>query len=122
MKAFVLKWQWQIVCAAILAGELIAAVAGGWRGSAGLAMGIAATWFGSWALWAVLGVVGDAVRQAPVVRTGTTVIVMAFLLKLPVLIGMGFLSHKLGGAAFTCFLAGLGMVYFAVVGWAVART
>ena len=87
-----------------------------------MGIGVGATWFNTWALWAMIGLLGNAVRESKSAKGGTALIVTAFMVKLPILVGLGLLTRMIGGASLPCFVAGLGMVYFALIGWACARS
>ena len=102
-------------------GALGCAAYGSLAGQAGYALGLLGTGFSVAALWGVVKLVGrSATPDAPPSR-GTAVVVLAFLVKLPLFVGAGVLAHRLGGRAPTCFLVGLGLVYFALVAWALAQ-
>lgn len=108
--------------AAVAIAATVAAFAlGGWQGGVGMAVGIVGTSFNLWALWRVCALLGAVAEDQPQPKFGSVVTVFVFLLKLPVLIGLGLAMQRVGGPAMTCFLIGLGMVYFALVGWALAR-
>jgi len=122
LKAFILQWEWWIATIAMVVAELIAGLCFGWKGLVGMAIGLAATWFNSWALWGITGVLGRSVQGAQAPKGGTALIVIAFLLKLPILLVLGLLTRMIGGPTLPCFVAGLGMVYFGLVGWACAHS
>jgi len=122
LKAFILRWEWRIAIVTILIAEICSGAIFGWKGFVGMGIGLGATWFNSWALWAIVGVLGNAARQSQSTKGGTALIVTAFLLKLPILVGLGLLMRMIGGPALPCFVAGLGMVYFALIGWACAHS
>lgn len=122
MKEFLTRWGPTLCISALLIAEVLSAFFGGWRGSVGITLGVGATWFNCWALWMLIGFMGRAVEGSGSSKGLTALVILAFLFKLPLLIGLGLLTRFLGGAAFPCFVSGLGMVYFGLVGWAVART
>jgi hypothetical protein len=100
--------------AIILSGAL-----GGSLGAAGIALGMAATAasLGGW--WPAIRMLGSVatVEGAGQSKIGGKYVVLIFLVKLPIFVGLGFLALKLGGAAPPCFLIGLGLVYFWLIGW-----
>ena len=51
-------------------------------------------------------------------NTATTnrMVVLSWILKLPVLLGVAYLVNRLGGGAIPCFLAGICLVYSSLVG------
>ncbi|MBX3117552.1 MAG: hypothetical protein KF784_00685 [Fimbriimonadaceae bacterium] len=93
----------------------------GWQGGVGMGAGIVGTSFNLWALWRICIYIGEIAADNPQPRVATFVTIFVFLLKLPILIGLGLAMQRVGGPAMPCFLIGLGMVYFALVGWALAR-
>ncbi len=117
-----MRWEWQIAISAIVVGEITCASLFGWKGFAGMAIGLGATWFNSWALWAIIKLLGATAKESQSTKGGVVLIVTAFLLKLPILIGLGLFTRMIGGQALPCFVAGLGMVYFALIGWACAHS
>ncbi len=121
MKEFLSRWGSVICVLGIISAEIISATFGGWRGCLGITLGLGATWFNCWALWMLIGFMGRAVEGSGSSKGLTALVILAFLFKLPLLIGLGLLTRFLGGVAFPCFVSGLGMVYFGLVGWAVAR-
>ena len=107
--------------AALLLTAVISATVGRIKGLEGFILGTAGSAFNLWALWAIIGVASRSAAAGQPPRRGTFVIVLAFLVKLPVFIALGLLANRIGGAAPTCFLAGIGLVYSALVGWALAQ-
>ena len=89
---------------------------GGWRGAAGFALGLFATGFGIAVWWMVVSLIASLARQDAKPQRGTTLVILAFLIKLPLFIAAVFLAFKLGGAARACFGVGLCQVYLALVG------
>lgn len=95
---------------------------GGPNGATGLLLGLSGTGFSIFALWLMTGLLGKMAGQNQPPKAGTILILLSFFVKLPILVGFGLLSQRLGGAAPTCFLSGLALVYFAMVGWALAKS
>lgn len=90
---------------------------GGSMGAIGMAAGILGTAFNMFALWLIIRLLGNAMADKPQARFGAFMTVVMFLIKLPVLILLGFAMRNLGPTALNHFLIGLGLVYFALVGW-----
>lgn len=113
---------WPVIAVAAVALVVGAYLLGGMTGLQGALLGLAATGFSIAALWWIIrlstgGVLGP--KRTPV---GTTLVVLAFFVKLPLFIALGTLAHRVGGNAPACFLLGLALVYFALVGWALAQS
>jgi hypothetical protein len=78
----------------------------------GLALGLACGAFGAYTLYAIIKLLRDAANQN---RVGIALTVLAFFVKFPVL-GIGaYLSFRLGTVPLICFLAGVLVVYSALV-------
>lgn len=90
---------------------------GGQLAAVGMACGILGTAFNMFALWLIIRLLGGTMADRPLPRFGAFVTVVMFLIKLPVLILLGFAMQRLGSEALNHFLIGLGLVYFALVGW-----
>lgn len=95
---------------------------GGTLGATGFSIGIAATGFNVLALWLTVRLVGHASSGEPAPRLGATLVALAFLVKLPLLVFAGLYAQRLGQLAGTWFLAGVGLVYSALIGWAMTRS
>lgn len=112
--------------AAYVGGAAVATVmAAGLRGpagAAGVALGIVASAFGLFALWRVVRLLGDSCGDRKTPPTETLVAVSALLLKFPVLFGGFATARAMGEAAATCFIGGLGLVYCALIVWALAAS
>ena len=122
MKSHICKWQWQIAGSLIAIGLGISGIGFGWKGLVGMSIGIAATWLNFWVLWKTCGLLGQYAKGAESPKGGANFVITAFLLKLPIFIALGLLTRLMGGAALPCFLAGLGMVYCGLIGWACAHS
>jgi hypothetical protein len=92
----------------------------GESGLKGVVLGLFATGFNILALAGVVWLLGKAHKSGQPPRLGASFAVLAFLIKLPLFVAFGVLANRMGGAAPTCFLLGLGMVYCALIGWALA--
>lgn len=84
----------------------------------GLALGLGATTFGIVMLWLAVKQTGRLAEREAKPYRGGVVIGLGFIIKLPLFVGCGMVAQSLGGPAPTWFLVGLGVVYFALVGWA----
>jgi heme/copper-type cytochrome/quinol oxidase subunit 1 len=102
--------------ASLIAVGISYAVAGN-LGAIGMACGILGTAFNMFALWLIVRLLGGTMADRPLPKFGAFATVVMFLIKLPVLILLGFAMQRLGEVALTHFLIGLGLVYFALVGW-----
>ena len=101
---------------------LIAAVTtGGVYGLAGMAIGLTVTLLGVYVLWRLITTIGSAMGDGANPKLATLLTVFGFFIKVPVLYIAYVGTTHLGHAASSCFLAGLMLVYFAVVAWAIAR-
>jgi hypothetical protein len=113
-----------ILGSSVVIACLASATLGGWRGLAGLLAGLLATSASLYGWWPVLGLLERVAveNRSPDVqqrtgRMGTTYMILIFLAKAPIFIALGLLARWLGGAAITCFLVGIGLVYSALIGW-----
>jgi hypothetical protein len=92
-----------------------------------MAVGLVATGlsvYGWWPVSAMIGQVASASRAEPGGRrsggrnsAGSALVILIFLAKLPVFLLLALAARRLGGAAIPCFLAGVGLVYSALIGW-----
>ncbi len=95
-------------------------VFGGAKGLEGAALGAGGSVFNLGAWGAVIRLMAAYLHAPQPERRGTLIVVTAFLIKLPLFAAMAILANRLGGPALPCFLAGVALVYFALVGWALA--
>ncbi len=100
---------------------IVALIVGRANGLAGMAIGLICATFGAVALWMLIIAIGSAVSKGGSAGRGTIFIVIVVFLKLPLLVAGNMLSKRIGEAAPGCFLAGVVLVYSALVVWAVAR-
>jgi hypothetical protein len=106
---------------AAIVGLVACYVVVGQKGAAGFALGLAGTGFNNWATWGVIALTGPAPKTEAGVRWRAGFNVFAFLLKLPLWVGFVLLARRIGEGALPCFLVALALVYFATIGWALAR-
>jgi hypothetical protein len=107
------------VAASVAVSALILSYAiGGPKALAGMSMGLFGTLFNLLALWWVISWSSRS-EGVPKPSTGATLIVLAFFVKLPVLVALGLYAQKLGDAAPTSFLLGLGLVYAGLIWFAI---
>lgn len=99
----------------------IAPFTGGLLGFYGMLAGLLATTFSLLALWWVIGIVARPMSAPEQPWWRTVFIVFCFLLKVPILGGAIVLVQRLGDPAPGHFLCGLALVYFALVGWFLAK-
>jgi hypothetical protein len=101
------------------------AVAFGFRGitgGEGMALGLAGAGFSVTALWMIIKQLGRSAADSRRAKFAAIITVIAFFAKLPIYMLLGMIAHAIGGGAPTCFLLGVGLVYFALVGWALAQS
>jgi len=95
----------------------------GTTGLQGMALGLIATTItvGGW--WLAISQVSELSKSEGAKGSGGTFwVVLAFLLKLPVFFVLGFVAQRIGGNAVPCFLGGLGLVYLAMIVWALCKS
>lgn len=110
---------------AATAGLAACAATGGPNAMIGFGLGVFGAGFNILAMRWVVGLAADyaaSPNASPKPTKMTMLIVMAFFVKLPVFVGLGLYSKTLGNVALPCFLWGIGLVYFALVGWATATS
>ncbi len=100
---------------------VVAAIVGGQKGAIGMSLGIVGTSFHLWALWRLCVLSGAVAPAGPKAQLGAILSILAFFMKIPVLMVISNAMQKLGGQAHSCFLSGLGVVYCLMIGWALAR-
>ncbi len=87
-------------------------------GALGSATGVVGTGISFAAMRWGLSVLGKLMESGDDTRSGGCLGMLMLMVKLPVVIGLGVWMSRLGGAALGSFLAGMLLVYFAVIGWA----
>lgn len=73
-------------------------------------------------LWSISWLLGMSAADNPPPKSASSLVVLGFLIKLPIFVGCGVLAQRIDQQAPNCFLWGLGLVYFSLVGWAVAKS
>jgi hypothetical protein len=86
-----------------------------------MVLGLAAAGFGVAGLVLATRLVAQAAAGQKPGSAGVLLPGLFFLFKLPVFVGIGMWVQGMGGAALSCFLAGVVLVYFGLVAWAAAR-
>jgi hypothetical protein len=99
----------------------IAFFAKGLLGAEGMTLGIVGSLINLGALWGIIRLIGTVSTGGPNGKLGAFLTVLAFLMKMPIFIGMAFAARGLGPSATSCFLFGIALVYFAMIGWVLAR-
>ena len=94
---------------------------GGWLGLASSLVGIAGTAVFLWGTWTIVRLVGAAAGGGKPTPLQVTMTVVALLMKLPLIYVGWLVAKRLGPFGPTCFLLGLGLVYFLVI-WRAALT
>ena len=98
----------------------LSACIGDIKGLQGMAMGLVGAIFGVAALWMLIKWLGTAATAGASPRLGSLLTLLAFAAKIPLYVVLWRLSSAIGGSASGCFIAGVVLVYFAVVAWAVS--
>lgn len=93
----------------------------GSTGAMGAGIGLAGIGFNFWALWMGVRAFGNTFARHPGAKPKGAgwILGLAFLLKLPIVVGLGLYTQSLGSGAMDCFLIALAVVYFWAIGWAV---
>ena len=103
-----------------------AVAVGGWcagRGGnalMGLGIGLFATGLSVLGLWGAVRLFARPVPEDRAARFQAGLIVLAFFVKLPIFVVAANFTHRLGLGADSGFLLGLALVYFSLVGGALA--
>jgi hypothetical protein len=123
LKFFAALRKPQVALPLIAVTLVLAFVIKGTYGLVGMAAGLIAAAFNLWALAGILKLGSEAAVAGPKgPKVATAFIVFAFFCKLPVFILLGLFTKRLGDPAPGCFLVGVGLVYSAVVGSALASS
>lgn len=85
-----------------------------------MAIGLASATFGVFGLWLLTKVLEVGAAGSRTKALGVVGPMLAFGAKIPVYYVCGVLSTRIGGAAFSCFIAGIVLVYSSSVVWAAA--
>jgi hypothetical protein len=100
---------------------VLAYVFGGQKGLFGMFLGLGSTAFNIVSFRFALWVVGRTVKETKKTDSASIFGVMALFVKLPVWCLCAMIAQKAGGVVLNCFLLGLGLVYCAAIGWALAK-
>lgn len=87
----------------------------------GMAVAWAAGGAGALALVGMSGMVGRLIADQASPRLGTFIVVLGAFVKFPILIGAWWVVRRQGVVVEQSFIAGIVLVYFALVGWAATR-
>ncbi|MBI1756844.1 MAG: hypothetical protein HYR64_07035 [Fimbriimonas ginsengisoli] len=115
-----MTWFWRAGASLACIALVGAALTGGRTGLIGMTMGLGGSLFNLWALWAAIKLLGTLPPSGRTASLGSVFVVVAFLAKVPIFVGLVWLTYKVGEAAPPCFLTGLGLVYSGLVGWVLA--
>ena len=96
-------------------------VLGGTKGLLGMGMGLGSTAFNIGAFRLALYVVGRTIEETKQVDAAAVFGLTALLIKLPIWCVCAMIAQRMGGAVLNGFLAGLGLVYCAAVGWVIVK-
>ena len=86
-----------------------------------MALGIVGSLINLSALWGIIRLIGSVSAGGANGKLGAFLAVLAFLMKMPIFVGMALVAKALGPSATSCFLLGIALVYFAMIGWVLAR-
>ncbi|CAN5575427.1 hypothetical protein BH11ARM1_BH11ARM1_12320 [soil metagenome] len=109
-----------IVLAGCILFCILSRVYGGPTGLMGALAGVFATGFNILALAAIVWLAGKSPDDAKTSPLTGSMAAIAFLIKLPLFVGVGIITNRIGGHAPACFLLGLALVYSALIGWVLA--
>ncbi|HSI73510.1 MAG TPA: hypothetical protein VK934_10060 [Fimbriimonas sp.] len=104
-----------LVCVAL------SAAFGGVMGLAGMSIGLAAATVGVFALVGFTKLFAEAAAEGANPKQGAFFTALAFVVKIPLYILAFKAAELLGGAAPTCFIAGVVVVYSCLVTWGMTR-
>ncbi len=93
----------------------------GSRGLYGMSLGLGSTAFNFIAFRAAMYVVGKTIEETKRPDAAGVFGILALFIKLPIWCICAMIAQRAGGAVLNCFLVGLGLVYFAAIGWAQAK-
>lgn len=108
----------------ILVGSLSAGGAAVWGGSPaliGMSLALITGFLGAFALTATCRLVGRMMAAQATPKMGTFVVVLASFVKFPLLVAAWYASRRYGVMAEQAFVAGILVVYAALVGWAATQ-
>ncbi|HXH60312.1 MAG TPA: hypothetical protein VNI20_03040 [Fimbriimonadaceae bacterium] len=105
----------RITVAVLVTACLAALVFSGWRGLVSIALGMVGTAVFLWGTWIIVRVFSEASQRPGKKRIRTPIMVLALLLKIPLVYAGWIVALKLGPFGPGWFLVGLGLVYCAVV-------
>ena len=101
---------------------IAAGTATGWHGFAGYALGAGGAALNLWAWWLLIGVLGNVVGEERNAKGATSVVILSFLLKAPILFAIVLGARRLGPDATLWCVAGVVLVYSLLVVWALGRS
>lgn len=90
------------------------------KAATGMACGIFGSILNIWGLRGIINLAGLN-RTEKGFRFGSFLIVLVFFMKLPVFVLLAKYTQSVGQPATAYFLGGIGLVYFALVGWSIAQ-
>ncbi|MBS1713990.1 MAG: hypothetical protein JST30_06600 [Armatimonadetes bacterium] len=106
------------LCTALIVGAF---AIGGPKGGTGALLGVAGTAVSVWGTWTGIRWVGRIMADGSPGWHGAAAPVAALVIKLPVILAAMWTANRIGPPAPAWFLAGLALVYSALVWWAVSR-
>jgi hypothetical protein len=91
-------------------------------GLAGMALGLFGSAFGLFGWWLTIRLLEKESHTGKRGSMGGPFwVLFGFFIKMPLFFATAFLARRIGAHAVPCFLGGLGLVYFSLVGWSIAR-
>lgn len=115
----VTSW-WYFLAFALVWGTCVHFVQGP-MGTLGFAIGVVGTGANKILLWLAIKLAAVAAREEATPKFGAGLTVFGFFIKLPIIMGLFFLTKPLGDAAVNGFLNAMGLVYCLLIGWAQAK-
>ncbi len=114
--------DWRVAVLVIVAAITVSFIFGGTSGGIGMILGIVGSISSALGLYAITWLLGASSADNPPPKSASALVVMGFLIKVPIFVICGILAQRIDEQAPNCFLWGLGLVYFSLVGWAVAKS
>ena len=93
----------------------------GRHGLLGMSLGLGSTGFNFLAYRLAMYVVGKTIKDSGQTAGAAIFGVLALFVKLPIWVLCTVIAQRMGGSVLNCFLVGLGLVYCAAIGWALAK-
>lgn len=118
MKRWLADWRFWAALAVLF--HIGAGIVGGASGLQGMALGFWGTGLVVGGTGAVVWLLAKGAKDQKPPIWGSLLISVVFVLMLPSFVVSAILVHRIGGMGTSCFLAGMALVYCALIGWAQA--